>query len=337
MKFKTISKMLIACIITLVGVSNVFAADITTDSLTTALKKDITKAQEALKLFETETTDKLTANITSTTDKITIVTKIGEKEYTDIFNFENGIITSIDETNIEKEIEKKFINGMWSALLLENIYVQKGYQQGIASVFVNALEIDDLTLEKDGIEVKDISETDDIIKTQTKFDISKLAIPESAETPVITISDVKDNTLKITTKLKNATENQMCAIFRSKGNEVAKYLMSVNCSGNGITISDEVEPNTTYLYAAIVEGYSNPGETVKITTKAKEETKPTKTEEAKTTELKEEKKETAKQTSNTVENPKTGIKASYIIAAATIVGAAGLIFVANKKNLFKKI
>jgi len=170
-------------------------------------------------------------------------------------------------------------------------------------------------MENDGIDMTYIDVDGEDLLVYMAIDSDKISIPESEKTPVLTISDITSNSLKITTTWENATEeNPMCMIYRAKENENFEYIMSINCYGT-MTISDQLEPNTKYKYKAVGAGYSNFGETVEATT------------------LKEEKQtnttETKKNTSTTTENPKTGVK-SY-----TIAGLLALVTLSGTYILYK--
>ena len=254
--------------------------------------------------------DEANYKITSTGNSITITNE--PLNLQNVISYNNSILEYNYSGNKNALDVKEYIfNEFISKLLAISAYRAKGYDKTIIEKYLDAISASEYANAGMNVSFFDFyTGTDEEIEMvdQIRIDMNSISIPASTKTPVITISDVTNNSLKIKTIWENATdENQMCMIFESKGNDEFKYIMSVNCQ-NDVTITrQELETNTKYRYKAVGEGYSNFGETVEAMT-LKAETSPT------------------------PENPKTGVNKHIIPGVSLLIGTLG-IYALYKKHI----
>lgn len=286
--------------------------------------KDIAnKMKEVLKKLDED------YDVTATDNLITVSTdEDGENSIVEI-SYNDSILEYL--YSYDNDSESLFKWNVDYALTI-SAYGVKGYDFWMTRFYQFDKDFETTTLENDGIEKVMSLEG----PNSTKIDLSKISIPESQKTPVVKVPEVTSNSITLTLSLEGddgVAHNCMVVRENEDGSseyftETNGFLVGISCSEMSSVTDDNLEPNKTYKYKAYVLGNSNFGETIEVTTKAKAEDKVVGNDDKDTN---------IKQTSNTVESPKTGVETYTTAGLVLLVVTAGVYTICRKKDKINRI
>ena len=199
------------------------------------------------------------------------------------FSFADGIISYVYDgpTDVSKLVYKSFVDDLWITQMLYEVGELNGYKEEELEAWFNVLNEDSVfTMEKDGFEIskKDYSFSEDGANLSGNYvenfriDINEFKIDLSAidttSIPVIEFSDIKSDSIGIKIKVENAKDGAMCKLYRAETGGDYKYLLSLNCKDSIIYYDDDLKPNTTYFYKAVLENGTNYSKIYSATTKS---------------------------------------------------------------------